>query len=208
MAVIYTPMVAVDAAMTAIGTTAFSASGLVGMIYARVLGNDLLNFAMPHAANGLKLTGEIEGSRRHLFWLMILAILLGMFGALWMLLYLASTFGAINMSSGFYVWFPNYIGDYTVARISNPTGPYWMGWFHSVIGGVVMALLLLARRFWGWWPLHPIGFPISSTLHWIAFNAFLAWLLRVHQTITDRFGGARSEGTVERQVIHLFPDEP
>ena len=32
--------------------------------------------------------------------------------------------------------------------------------------------------------------------------------LRVHQTITDRFGGARSEGTVERQVIHLFPDEP
>ena len=33
-------------------------------------------------------------------------------------------------------------------------------------------------------------------------------ILRVHQTITDRFGGARSEGTVERQVIHLFPDEP
>ena len=41
-----------------------------------------------------------------------------------------------------------------------------------------MILLLLARRFWTWWPLHPVGFPISSTLHWIAFNAFLAWLFK------------------------------
>ena len=41
-----------------------------------------------------------------------------------------------------------------------------------------MGLLMLARRYWVWWPLHPIGFPISSTFHWMAFNAFLAWLIK------------------------------
>jgi hypothetical protein len=178
VAVIYTPMVPADAAMSAIGTTAFGSSGLVGLTFARVLGNDILNFTMPHIANGLKLSGEIEGKRRLLFWGMLLAILLGSTGALWMLLYLTSTYGAINMRPGHFVWLPNYMGDYMAARINNPEEPNWLGWFHTGIGSGVMVLLLLARRFWGWWPLHPIGFPISSTFHWMAFNAFLAWLFK------------------------------
>ena len=178
VAVIYTPMVAADATLTAVGTSTFGSSGLVGLIYARVMGNDLLNFTMPHVANCLKLTGEIGGKKRAIFWMMLGAIFLAFFGCLWMLLYLGSTYGAINLSNGMYVFFPNYLGDYTVARIAEPTGPYWLGWFHSGIGGFVMILLLLARRFWVWWPLHPIGFPISTTLHWIAFNAFLAWLFK------------------------------
>ncbi len=178
MAVIYTPMVAADAAMSGIGTAAFGASGLVGLTFARVLGNDILNFTMPHVANGLKLVGEIEGKRRLMFWGMLLATLLGSAGALWMLLHLTSTYGAINMSMIHFVWLPNYMGDYMAARITNPSEPSWLGWFHTGIGSGVMTLLLLARRFWGWWPLHPIGFPISSTFHWMAFNAFLAWLFK------------------------------
>ena len=178
VAVIYAPMIAEDAVMSALGTSIFQPSGLMGLTFTRIFGNDLLNFVMPHVANGLKLAVEIPGRRRLLFWAMLSAILLGMFGALWMLLYLTSTYGAINMSRINFVWFPNYLGDYTAARINNPTGPNLLGWFHTGIGGSVMALLLLARRFWGWWPLHPIGFPISSTFRWMAFNAFLAWLLK------------------------------
>ena len=60
-----------------------------------------------------------------------------------------------------------------------------------------MGLLLLARRYWVWWPLHPIGFPISAAFHWMAFNAFLAWLVKGPIL---RYGGVRAY----RQVRPFF----
>ena len=186
VAYLHTPMMIADASVVAGGTSVFGASGLVGLMFTRVLGNDLLNFAMPHAANGLKLAGEIQGRRRALFWGMLLAILLALAGGIWMLLQLAYTFGAINLRQTHFVWLPNFVGDYTAARIINPSEPYWRGWFHSGIGSIAMLLLMLARRYWSWWPLHPIGFPISSAFRWFAFNAFLAWLFK---GLILRYGG-------------------
>ena len=188
VAVIYAPLVSSDATLSAMGTSIFGAPGLVGMAFVRVFANDLLNFSMPHVANGLKLSGQIDGSRRLLFWGMLAAMVAGLFGALWMIMYLAYTFGAINLRPPNFVWLPNYVFDYAAARITEPTEPNLLGWFHTSIGAVVMSLLLLARRFWTWWPLHPIGFPISSTLDWIAFNAFLAWAIKGPVL---RYGGVR-----------------
>ena len=51
-----------------------------------------------------------------------------------------------------------------------------------------MGLLMLARRYWIWWPLHPIGYPVSSVLRWVAFNAFLAWLFK---SLLLKYGGVR-----------------
>ena len=201
VAVIYAPLVAPDAAVSAIGTSMFGAPGLLGLAFTRIFANDLLNFAMPHVANSLKLSGQIEGRRRLLFWGMLLAILLGLAGALWMLLRLAYTYGAINLSPGAFIWLPNYVFDYTAARIANPTEPYWPGWFHTGVGSAVMALLMLARRLWVWWPLHPIGFPISSTFHWMAFNAFLAWLIKGPIL---RYGGVRTYRRVRPFFLGLI----
>lgn len=44
-----------------------------------------------------------------------------------------------------------------------------------------MALLMAARRYFLWWPLHPLGFPISVIAYpvltvWV--NIFLAWLIK------------------------------
>ena len=89
VAVIFPPLVAPDAAISAIGTTAFGARGIVGLGFCRTFSNQLLNFAMSHVANGLKLSEQIEERRRMLFWGMLLAMLLGVAGAFWMLMYLA-----------------------------------------------------------------------------------------------------------------------
>ena len=188
VAVIYTPLEAPDAALSAIGTPAFSARGLVGLTFGKAFMIDMLNFPMPHVAHGLKLADQVEGRRRRLFWGMFLALSLGLAGGFWMLMHLAYTYGAINLSPGNFVWLPNYVFDYSAARIETPSGPGWLGWLHTGIGAVIMSLLLIARRLWPWWPLHPIGFPISSTLHWIAFNAFLAWAIK---SPVLRFGGVR-----------------
>ena len=197
VAVIYAPLVSGDAAISAAGTAMFGPSGLVGLAFVRVFANDLLNFSMPHVANGLKLSEQIEGRRRLLFWGMLAAMMLGLAGALWMIMHLAYKYGAINLRPPNFIWLPNYVFDYAATRINTPSGPNLEGWIHTGIGGTVMALLLLARRFWTWWPLHPIGFPISSTLNWIAFSAFLAWAIKGPIL---RYGGVK----LYRQVRPFF----
>jgi hypothetical protein len=186
VAVLYPPLVPPDAAVSALGTPAFGTPGLVGMVFARVWANDVLNFAMPHCANGLKLGEQVGGRRPWLFWGMLAGILIGLAGALWMLLHLAYTYGAINLRPAHFIWLPEYVFDYASARINEPTGPDLWGWVHTGIGAGVMGLLLLARRQWSWWPLHPLGYPISSVFSWMSFNAFLAWLIK---GIVLRYGG-------------------
>ena len=188
VAMLYTPLVAPDAALSALGTSFFGHSGIVGLTFTRIWANDIFNFAMPHCANGLKLSEQIQGSRRPLFWAMLLAILLGLIGAISMLLYLSYTYGAVNMSDRHFVWLAQYVFEYAAARIAAPLGPDWSGWLHTGIGGLVMGFLMVAQRQWVWWPLHPLGYPVSSVFSWMAFNAFLAWLLKC---LILKYGGPR-----------------
>ena len=188
VAVIYSPLVAADATLSYLGSGPLGGSGLMGISFARVLGNDQLNFVMPHVANGLKLGEHVSGNRRRLFWGMFLAILLGFVGAVWMALHLAYVHGAVNLWPVIFVGVPHWIFDYAIVFARDPVGANPSGWFHTGIGAVVMGLLMLARRLWVWWPLHPIGFPISATFHWMAFNAFIAWAIKGPIL---RYGGVR-----------------
>ena len=197
VAVIYSPMTSSDATLSALGTGVFGPHGLLGMAWPRVFANDCLNFFMPHIANGLKLSGQIRSGRRWLFPGMMGAMILGLSGSLYMLMQLTYEYGAVNLRPPNFVWLPNYVFDYVAARIAAPTGPDATGWFHTSVGGFAMVLLLLARRFWTWWPLHPVGFAISSTLNWIAFSAFLAWLIKGPVL---RYGGVQ----LYRQVRPFF----
>ena len=184
--VIYTPMVAPDAAISAMGAGFYSMRGLVGLSFSRVFANDLLNFTMPHMAHGLKLSTQMEGNRRMLFWAMLAAVLLGLAAIMWVFMDLAYTYGANNLSSLIFFWMPNYVFDYAIRISEEQPGPDWLGWMHAGVGGSAMVLLLMARRYLAWWPLNPIAFPISSTLEWIALNAFLAWAIKCPVL---RFGG-------------------
>ena len=186
VAVIYPPLVPPDAAMSAIGTAPFGTQGLVSLLFTRIWANDILNYSMPHCANGLKLGDEIGQRRRWLFAVMLLAILFGLAGGLWALLHLAYEYGALNLRPRIFNWLPSYYADFAAARVLEASGPAWWGWFHTVVGSLVMGLLMLARHHWVWWPLHPLGFPISSTFSWMAFNAFLAWLIK---GVVVKYGG-------------------
>lgn len=187
--------------MSAIGTEGLGSHGLTGMAFVRNFANSQLNFAMPHVANGLKLSEPIPGSRRWLFWGMMGAMLLGLAGAFWALATLCYRYGAINLRPPNFIWLPNYVYDYTIARITSPTGPNLMGWLHTGIGALVMALLLLARRLFAWWPLHPVGFPISATFDWMAFNALVAWALK---GLILRYGGTRMYRVVRPFFLGLI----
>ena len=201
VAMLYAPLVPVDAALSALGTAQYGASGIVGLAVARIWANDIFNFAMPHCANGLKLSEEIAGRKRPLFWSMLAAILIGLVGCSAMVLYLGYTYGAINMSRPHFIWLTNYVYDFAAARIETPSGADWPGWLHTGAGGLVMGLMMVAQRLWAWWPLHPIGYPVSSVFSWMGFNAFLAWLLK---SVVLKYGGPNAYGTIRPLFLGMI----
>ena len=51
-----------------------------------------------------------------------------------------------------------------------------------------MALLMLARHRLLWWPIHPLGFPISTSwmTNYLSGSVFLAWLIK---SVMLKYGG-------------------
>ena len=179
VAVLYLPLVPPDAAVSALGSSVLGPSGMVGVVFARIWANETFTgFVMPHCAQGLKLSEQISERRHWLFWGMLSAILAGLAGSIWTMLKMAYAHGAHNLSKAHFIWLAQYVYDYAAVLISDPVGPNWWGWFHTGIGALVMGLLMLAQRYWIWWPLHPLGYPISSVFSWMMWNALLAWLIK------------------------------
>ena len=127
VAMLYTPLVPTDAALSALGSSYYGAYGVMALTYSRIWACDIFNFAMPHCANSLKLSEQIAGSRRPLFWASLLAMMLGVVGATAMLLYLAYTYGAINLSKITFMWMTRYVYEYAATHIAEPVGPNWVG---------------------------------------------------------------------------------
>ncbi len=184
------PMIASSTVVSAVGSSALGPAGMVGMAFTYVWCADIRTFVMASCAHGLKL-GENLGTRlRPLFWIILLAIAVSLVGAVGAIIYLAYTYGGINLNSWFFDGGPRAPFDYIAVKLNSPTGPSYEGWAHTFVGGGIMALLMLARHHLLWWPLHPIGYPISAV--WLMdalwFSIFLAWLLKL---VALKYGGPR-----------------
>ena len=51
-----------------------------------------------------------------------------------------------------------------------------------------MGLLMLARQRFLWWPLHPLGLPLSAVFGSAFFSVFLGWLFK---TAIVKYGGVK-----------------
>ena len=144
------------------------------------------NFVMTSAAQSLRLSDDMKpSSKRPLFWVMVAAVAIAFFGAVWTIMELGHDSGAINL-------YRPYGGGYDFAErmIRTPTGPQLLTWLHIGAGSLIMGGLMLARAVFLWWPLHPIGYVVGPVwiLDHLWFNMFLAWLVKV---IVLRYGGVR-----------------
>ena len=105
-------------------------------------------------------------------------------------LYFSYEYGGINLSSWFFgpTGGPVYPFNFISKHLSNPEGPNLIGWISTLSGGTIMALLMLARQHFLWWPLHPLRFAVStiSMTNYISFSVFLAWLIK---SLILRYGG-------------------
>ena len=191
VATLFPPMVAPDVTVSILGSGALGASGLTGLLFSRVWANDILNFSMPHCANGLKLGEQLGRKRGRLFAAMLAAALLAAATGTFSLVEICHAYGGLNLSRHF-TWLPQAVCDYAVSLILRPSPPEAGGWMHTGIGGLVMGALMAARWRYPWWPLHPLGFPVCSVFGKLTLNAFIAWGM---QTLVKRFGGQRSHLT-------------
>jgi len=170
--------------VSAVGSSAIGAQGMV-VLATTFFWTNGRSFAMTSAANSLKLGEGFGGSKRPLFWTMLLAMAVGMVSAMWVVMELGYSYGALNLKipggkHGFY--------DYAAGLIRTPSEPHLWGWINTGIGAGVMLLLMLARWYYVWWPLHPLGYPIGPTgiMDHLWFDMFLAWLIKVSVL---RYGG-------------------
>ena len=174
------------------GSSAVGVPGMIALGFSYGWHSEIRSFVMSSVANGLKMSEVIAGSKRPLFWVIILAILVSLFGSSYMTLYLSYKYGGINLNPLFYGWGAATYGptDMAPRLADNLTGPRWDAWFFMGVGGLVMGLLMWVRHRFLWWPLSPLGYTISA--NWmtgaIFGSAFAAWLFKF---LILKYGGPR-----------------
>ena len=170
--------------VSAVGSSIIGSKGLVilATTYFWTAGR---TFVMTSSANSLKIGEELQKNRRPLFWSMVLALIVGLVSSIWVVMFLSHKYGALNLKIvGGWQGGNEYIGS----LIRSPTEPHLWGWINTGIGASVMALLMAARWRYIWWPLHPLGYPISPIviMDHLWFNMFLAWFIKI---IVLKYGG-------------------
>jgi len=186
------PMIASGFVVSGVGSSALGPAGMVSLGMTYIWAADIRTFVMASCANGLKLAQELTGKRKKLFWAMMAAVVLGLGGSIWIIGALAYTYGGINLQQWFFVGGPQAPFNYVGPKILAPTQAELGGWLFTAIGAGIMALLLIVRHRFLWWPLHPLGFPISAEsfmMGYIWFSVFLAWLIKV---VILKYGGPRT----------------
>lgn len=150
---------------------------------------DVRTFVMASCANGLKIVSGLKAHKRRVFWAMGLAIVVVLAASVWSTMRLAYAHGGANANDWFFRAGPTLPFQFMTDLIKTPTGPNWEGLLFGGIGAVVMMGLLVLHHRFAWWPLHPLGFPISSI--WLTgqvwFSIFIAWAVK---RMVLRYGGA------------------
>ncbi len=175
--------------VSGVGSRAVGPVGLSSLLFTYVWAVDIRTFVMASAAHGLKI-GEKIKRKRVLFWAMMTAIAISMIGSVWMVLKLAYTYGGLNADTWYFQAGPIQGIEFVTHFLRHPAGANIQGWVYTGLGAGFMLFLMFMHTHFLWWPLHPIGFPISSV--WIMdviwFTIFLSWLVK---SLILRYGGPK-----------------
>ena len=182
-------MVPLGFVVSGVGVPALGAKGMVASAYTLIWVGELLVFMMAPLSNGLRLTSETAGNRRRLLWGIAGAMFITLAVSICYTLHLAYDYGGVNLHNQFFGQsFPSYPSRFALRKLSEPSAVSVDGWLWTLSGGLVMALLMIARQRLMWWPFHPLGFAVSAgwTMRYIWFSIFLAWLIKL---AILRYGG-------------------
>ncbi len=176
---------------SSLGMHGFSPRELTVLAYLNWIDQDYRDSPMPHQLEGMKLAQESRGAIHRVFWILMLAAVLGAVCAYWANLHIYYEYGAATAKSRPWITTVGLapfrqLKDWLVTR--RPTD---IATLQAAGGGLATTgLLALARQRFTWWPFHPIGYAIANTqsLDYMWFPFFVAWGAK---TAVLRYGGMR-----------------
>ncbi|MCK5733269.1 MAG: hypothetical protein KAI38_03725 [Candidatus Latescibacteria bacterium] len=182
------PMISQVFTVYAVGSTSIAVPSMTALAFSYMWSADMKCIFMAAAANTAKLRDAIGGNRKQISLAVAIAVIVGFAVSIGYTLHIGYEHGAYNFGRHIFRGGATFPFDAMVAKMKNPFEVFQGGLLFLGIGGVVMALLTFLRYRFLWWPLHPLGFTIASTLpiRWTAFSVFIAWAAK---WLIIRFGG-------------------
>lgn len=188
------------------GTAGLTPASMVGLGLTYTFFADAkgwLTVPVVHAAH-IARSPALAGTRpRRAFGWIGLGSLLGAATAISMVLWLGSRMGAYHFGAATFQWSHISIWQSVATRvnesIAEPVGPHGARLAFAGVGAAIMAVLMALRTRLPWWPLHPVGFAISSSypIRDSAMGIFTVWLIKA---LLLRLGGV----ALYRRAIPLF----
>lgn len=182
------------------GTTAFGSRGLAFLSLTWWMNRAFRSQPMPHQLEGMYIAERRGLESRRLLVAIMIACVVGVIASFWSLLYAGYHYGwsTSNMGLAAHV-FGREPYDRLASWLSSPTEPN-LGGATAIGAGIAFSLaLLIMRTTFIWWPLHPVGYAVSSSwsMNLLWMPMLIAWAIKL--TIL-RYGGLR----LYRQGLPLF----
>ena len=152
---------------------------------------------MPHTLEGFKLAEASQMNARRLFWVMLLATVMGTLTAFWAYLVVSYKIPANPVSS-----LGNWGYEDLQRWLYHPTGTNPAAVVSMVVGFLFTGFLWWLRTRFSLWAVHPAGYAITHlatrfAFGWIWFSIFISWGIKL--TLL-RVGGIR----LYRKALPLF----
>lgn len=144
-------------------------------------------YFLPALSQSAKAAHNVRGSKRPMFYVFTGSLLTGLAVNIIMVLYLGYTHGAFNFTEYPFTRYAPGLYDGIVSAVKSPEPWSWERLLLFGVGGLIMVLITGLRYRLPWWPLHPVGFIITTTslLHEIT-SIMLVWAFKA---IAMRAGG-------------------
>jgi len=184
------------------GPRTLSALALVDPIFPRDLRGNLLSTFF----DALKMSDSARIKRRHLFFAIVIALVVCFAVGGYLHLKIPYTEGGVNLYSYVY-WGNSLLGIRDYAPVLNMPDEYDARlpiYFGSGVL-VTMGLSVLRQRYW-WWPLAPLGFALSGSWSMIVFwcPILVAWMLK---SAITRYGGMHTYSKLRPLFLGLILGE-
>ncbi len=166
------------------GGRAFSAAAAVVAQMQQEIFHDAREWLSPHAMNAMRMSSVFRRRRRLLLPALIAALLVGLVASGHSTLrWVHYDVGALNAKDVHHSGRRVPVRTYNMAHqmIATPGQSARPQFAALGLGGVVMAGLMVLRRAFYWWPVHPLGLALATPWPmaelWFCF--FLGWLVKV-----------------------------
>ena len=131
---------------------------------------------MPHQLEGLKLAHQTRFNPSQLLWVLVIAIFVGALSAAWGHLHLSYQVGLEQARS----WYARAAFNRLAGWLYNPSETSISGMLYTAGGFAFAVSLLLLRWRFIQWPLHPVGYVVSSwwTFTGLWFPLLISWIIK------------------------------